>query len=153
MNGNSPQEQLDGLIRPLIERYPRARWSSFADDLGPLDTAIHGEAGAAAAASPAAAAGPPLEPPDDVMKQLNELMAMQAGLASQMSAINISDGANFAAVEIPEAEAAPDGAAAPEDGKSNGSSPAEHGAGGADAASAEAEAAAGDAPAGRKKKK
>jgi hypothetical protein len=120
-DGRSAPEQLDEMVLALQEAYPvRAKWSYFAEDLAALDTALKGEGGEAAPAEPTAVN----EPPQDILANLNALMAEQAGLAQQMAA-EIPDAANFASVEIPERENGAGDSPAGGDGAANGSAPAE----------------------------
>jgi DNA segregation ATPase FtsK/SpoIIIE-like protein len=94
--GQTAEEQLDRLIGEIQWKWSeRARWSYFAEDLAPLEAAIRGETVAAPEAAP-----PP--PPSDAMAELAKLLASQTSSAQSFFTSEISEGSNFASVEIPE---------------------------------------------------
>jgi hypothetical protein len=109
----TPEEQLDSLVRPLQQAYAPARWSYHGADLAALDKAINPEAPAEGAGAAGAAGTPVPGSPDalaasSAMAEIQKLMAMQSGMTEQFMTATIPDGANFASVEIDEAdEAAP----------------------------------------------
>ncbi len=99
-NGRSADEQLAEMIRAIRAAYPqRAQWSYAAPDMAALEAALRGEAvPAPAAPSPADQAT------DNMMAELQKLMAMQAEMAGQLTASAIPEASNFASVtiEVPE---------------------------------------------------
>jgi DNA segregation ATPase FtsK/SpoIIIE-like protein len=95
-NGRSADEQLADMIASIRARYPqRAQWSYRAKDLSALEAALSGEAPAGSAAAP-----PPSPEMSDAMAELQKLMAMQAGLASEMTPSETPTTLNFASVTI-----------------------------------------------------
>jgi hypothetical protein len=130
--GLTPEEQLDRLIVPLQQAYPRAVWSYPGADLAELDKAINpeppaeAEGGAGGAGSGAPVPGAPdALAASNAMAEIEKLMAMQSGMTEQFLNASIPDGANFASVEIQvpdEPAQAENGAAAQPaaDGQANG---------------------------------
>ncbi len=101
-------EELADLIGAIRSAYPqRAQWSYAAPDLAALEAAIRGEAPAATPAAPS----PADQASNDMMAELQKLMAMQADMTSQLNASAIPEASNFASVTIEEPD---DGQAAPE---------------------------------------
>jgi hypothetical protein len=139
--GLTPEEQLDRIILPIQQAYPKARWSYFADDLTELNKAINPEQPAAGAdgAAPAAATGAPVPGQPDAtatnaaLAEIQKLMAMQSGMTDQFMNAVIPEASNFASVEIqvPDEPAqgtngqAANGQAAHADGQANGASEAQ----------------------------
>jgi hypothetical protein len=99
------------MIRAIRAAHPqRAQWSYAAPDMAALEAALRGEAAPAPAApSPADQAA------DNMMAELQKLMAMQAEMAGQLTASAIPEASNFASVTIEAPESAKGGG--PDSGK------------------------------------